>query len=1092
MSPEKESTESVSLPKGNVKPTRTRQAARRRHRIILFLLLPILLAAVLFWVADKTLSPDQLQLRTKNFLQERLSTGFSIAKVEWQWPASILVEDLVIHSPDGSRLPELVRIGELNLDLSLLSLLMGELKIARVESDNSSIVLERDNFGDLTLLTVIRGSTAPVQGPLTYEDSLELRSASLIKPPELVIRNLAVHTCPETVAHSPQGLDISQLRLEVSAEDPELWVMDGVAFDSSVKSIRLDGGGRLSMGDFELVLEVDELTLNEDLRKRIPPALRPVWDKYNPSGIASLKHELFFRDTREIRNSMTVNISRGSLRLRDPEVTLESLSGELTITPDTISFRNPLSGKVFGAEAQLVGAIQLETLEPGACELQASLKGLAFEPEIYEIIPEAGQKIWDQYNPSGKFDFQIQATGEEFPPQVSEILLTLHETDGNYAPYPYPLRNIDGDLRYTPGLLEIDLQGGLPGSPVRARGSFELITGGKRHLLIEGYSIPIDDRVRTALGDRIAPYYDEYSPRGITDLAITMERLRLGEPLDLKVIVKPTDASLSHYYFPYRIDAVRGEIVFDISERKILLRDLSGLHGVSPVTLKAGFVDLVTKELEIPIESPKLVPDEDLLSALPDDVESRLRSLDILNGGGALETVVELFRKDSPKLGVYVRSRVVEPLQLKYDRLPYPLIFHGGQVIYSSSEERVRLDDLYTDLNASPVIRVSGEIGPDDSADPLAKDSTLLAIRLNVEEGSGGGGLSLSDEAFVSSLPEDPKAFFERMQLSGNVTGTLDVIHQYGLDPSGNEIQSVQYDARGDLRNGGLDFGIDTDDLSAKFEVHGGIKPGTGHTFSGQLRNFTLNFNNFLATVPEERTLDFTYGKVHPRLNPRGSAAYDLPTSWVLDRLPNDRSRLFQAEIGPASIFGGTLDGFFFVDLRDADGTYAGEILVDGLKLEEGSGNLFGRSDIAGNTRIDTRFAGLVGVKGSTIGDGSFTISNGNLARIPLVAGALINPFEGLNRRNNKIKSAEGQFSIANSMFEFKGMGSLKLDSPTGAIFGKGKFGFDTSIDLVFEPQTLGGTPLISDIANRLLRFRVMGTIDDPEITIRKVKQQEL
>jgi len=71
-------------------------------------------------------------------------------------------------------------------------------------------------------------------------------------------------------------------------------------------------------------------------------------------------------------------------------------------------------------------------------------------------------------------------------------------------------------------------------------------------------------------------------------------------------------------------------------------------------------------------------------------------------------------------------------------------------------------------------------------------------------------------------------------------------------------------------------------------------------------------------------------------------------------------------------------------------------------------------------------------------------------------------------------------------------MGSLKLDSPTGEIFGKGRFGFDTSIDLVFEPQTLGGTPLISDIANRLLRFRVMGTIDDPKITIRKVKQQEL
>ena len=160
----------------------------------------------------------------------------------------------------------------------------------------------------------------------------------------------------------------------------------------------------------------------------------------------------------------------------------------------------------------------------------------------------------------------------------------------------------------------------------------------------------------------------------------------------------------------------------------------------------------------------------------------------------------------------------------------------------------------------------------------------------------------------------------------------------------------------------------------------------------------------------------------------------------MLEKLPEDRSRLFQAEIGPASIYGGTLDGFFFVDLNDQAGTYAGEIRVDGLKLEEGSSNLFGRPDIAGTTGIDTRFAGNVGEEGSTFGDGSFQIRNGNLARIPLIAGALINPFEGLNRRNNKIKEADSIFTIANLAFEFKGMGSLKLDSPTGEIFGKGKF----------------------------------------------------
>ena len=562
-SPEMPSADPTPLPRVHKKSTQTLQRAIRTRRIILFVVLPVMLVGVFFWVAERVLSPEQLYLRTTSLLEERISTGFSVAKVQWEWPSSVLVEDLVIHSPEGSRFAELLRIGLLDVDLSILGLLTGNFVISRVEVNKSTVVLERNNRGDLTLLNVVRESTSPVQGPLTEEESILTSEKKAIEPPEFVIRNLEVQTCPETVAHSPGGLDVSQLRLEISSEDPDLWEMDGLAFDSSVKSIRLDGGGRLSLGDFELVLEVDQLSLDEELRQRIPPALRLVWDRYNPSGLASLKHELFFRDSREVKNAMTVNLSQGELELKDPRINLTELAGELIITPSSISFRNPLTGKILGAEAQLEGAIQLETLKPGSSELRAKLSGLTFEPRIYEILIPEGQKIWDTYNPSGTFDFEMSLTGDEFPPQVSEVQLSLKNVDGNYAPYPYPLRDINGEVRYTPGLIELDLAGGLSETPVRARGSFEMVRFGECHLLIEGQNIPIDDRVRTALGDRFSRSYDVYSPQGFADLSIVMERSKLGEPLDLKVMVEPNKASLEHKAFPYRINDVIGEITFD-------------------------------------------------------------------------------------------------------------------------------------------------------------------------------------------------------------------------------------------------------------------------------------------------------------------------------------------------------------------------------------------------------------------------------------------------------------------------------------------------------------------------------------------------
>ncbi|NRA76392.1 MAG: hypothetical protein HRU16_10665 [Planctomycetes bacterium] len=122
----------------------------------------------------------------------------------------------------------------------------------------------------------------------------------------------------------------------------------------------------------------------------------------------------------------------------------------------------------------------------------------------------------------------------------------------------------------------------------------------------------------------------------------------------------------------------------------------------------------------------------------------------------------------------------------------------------------------------------------------------------------------------------------------------------------------------------------------------------------------------------------------------------------------------------------------------------------------------------------------------SIMGSGEFSIRKGLLAQIPLLAGAIINPFEGLNRNNNKIREADCHFSIHDQVFDFKGMGSIKLRSETGRILGRGTLAFNKILNLVMEPQTLGGAPLLSDIANRLLRFRIRGTLDDPKLNSRK------
>jgi hypothetical protein len=147
---------------------------------------------------------------------------------------------------------------------------------------------------------------------------------------------------------------------------------------------------------------------------------------------------------------------------------------------------------------------------------------------------------------------------------------------------------------------------------------------------------------------------------------------------------------------------------------------------------------------------------------------------------------------------------------------------------------------------------------------------------------------------------------------------------------------------------------------------------------------------------------------------------------------------------------------------------------------------LFRKQGVKGIAEGAARVHGIVGSTDSILGNGAFSIRDGNLAQIPIVAGVLLNPFEGLNRRNNRIKKADCEFSIHDQLFEFKGMGSIRLSSPAGKILGKGIVGFDKRLSLVMEPQTLGGAPLLSDIANRLLRFQIRGSLDEPQVGSRR------
>ena len=80
-----------------------------------------------------------------------------------------------------------------------------------------------------------------------------------------------------------------------------------------------------------------------------------------------------------------------------------------------------------------------------------------------------------------------------------------------------------------------------------------------------------------------------------------------------------------------------------------------------------------------------------------------------------------------------------------------------------------------------------------------------------------------------------------------------------------------------------------------------------------------------------------------------------------------------------------------------------------------------------------------------------------------------------------RIKEVDCNFRVEGQSFTVPDWEDLVLMSPSLRILGKGRMGFDTKLNFILEPQTLGGFPLLSELVNRLTRFRLRGTLDSPE-----------
>ena len=1061
------------IPLRATKPTRTRRRSRRKKLILLLGVIPVVLLASLAFFGRTFLESENLTALVTDELGREFAVPVALSKVEYRFPNHVSAYHLSIGSPEGSRFAHLITIPRVSGRLRLWPLLLGRVEMESLRVDEAKVFIERDDDGVCTLTRAIDpASRAP------NPETRNVRPGLDWTPPAVYLRNVHVHSCPESVFETEEPLVIPELVLRYLDDGRTEFTLTARADDPAVAGIHLDGLGNFVRGDLSTTFRVDRLQVDEAFRGRLPGPLRQIWDEYRPTGTADFLHRLEVRGGAIVENRATVTLEGGGIEMADPRVSIEDVSGKIEVSSDQVRIVNPLKGDAFGGRAEIRGFIEFTPDGPGGGEIGLELENIRLDSSVRAALPPRLQTEWDLYSPRGMANLSLFARGDEFPPMIDRTHLDLRDVDVRFHEYPYPLSGLSGTVVVSDGAITVDASGGeAPEVSIAARASVE--PGRPLNIEIKLEDLTLGPEVRECLPPDAREKYDQYDPAGLVDLVILVGRHQDGEDVFTTVQLTARDASLAHEAFPLRVEHVSGRVQF--SKEAVSLADFRGVHGESAVYLEKGEVVRGTEGFsEIEIIAPNLELGPEVVAALPPQTREVLRGFGLNRSpNGLVDTRVLLSSHGEDPLDVRVRTRILTPVLIQVEEFPYPLEFIQGEVIYDSSESLVRFVELQTDPAEGPLIEVNGEQSEPDPDDP---DRSLLALSLVVSPGTEGNGIEMSDPLLVESLPPDLREFSERMSLAGEVTGSVAVQYWSG----GKSADVVDYHGEVDLTNASVDFGLKLYDINAKYIVAGGLDAERPHHFSGSIDAGSYRFSRFKIDVT--RPTQFVYGEVHPAISLRkngdrtGVSGY-LPTPYFVETLlERDISKVFQASIGPAQLFGGDLNGFFFVDLVE-NGDFAGEAECEELNLALGGEDLFGTEEISGLAEGVLQLRGKTQDIDSMNGFGFAKVYSARLKKIPALAALFLNPLAGFSDDSLHFHKADiERFEVRNQKIIIENLGDLRLESPVINIHGRGSLGFDSELDLLLEPQTLGGLPIISDLLNTLTRFRLKGKLDDPEV----------
>ncbi len=342
-------------------------------------------------------------------------------------------------------------------------------------------------------------------------------------------------------AGSMTGQGIAILRdvsLRIEAGEAGLLRFEGLAHGDLFDKLPLEGTIDPITGDVVLRGELVGLTLSENLRRRLPVAVR---SKFESLGLNRGEIDLEIRKLavhpgaprdRRFDYDMVARLNGGVWECPSLPFAVNDLLARVALSNGLVTIDHAQGSN---GNTILCASGSLVPGHGSACpfDLQLEMVQLELDKRLKDRTPPQFAELWDVFKPHGVVDANIRLIRDrENGPVSVGAAVYCRDVAAVYRHFPYPVDHMNGSLTLQGQRLTVDLHGLVGERPARLTGTID--NAGPDALVrldIQAESVPVDAAFLNALPPNVRKVVDQFHPAGSVKGKVSILRKPMVGPL---------------------------------------------------------------------------------------------------------------------------------------------------------------------------------------------------------------------------------------------------------------------------------------------------------------------------------------------------------------------------------------------------------------------------------------------------------------------------------------------------------------------------------------------------------------------------------